>query len=91
MSQKEKERERAETHVEGFKVFADLSDELFAALVALREPGVWCVGLGEGEESERGTGEGEEAANVLERALAIKERRWRGGEKTFSTRPRSCI
>ncbi len=35
----------AGTHVEGFKVFADLSDELFAALVALREPGVWVVYL----------------------------------------------
>ncbi len=78
MSQKEKKRERAETHVEGFKVFADLGDELFAALVALWEPGVWCVSLGESEESERRAGEGEEAADVLKRALAAKERGWRG-------------
>ncbi len=89
MSQKEK-GERAGTHVEGFKVFADLGDELFAALVALREPGVWRVGLGEGEESERGAGEGEEPADVLERALAAKERGWRR-VGTISTRPRSCI
>lgn len=40
------------THVEGLKVFADLGDELLAALVALWEPCVWRVGLGEGEESE---------------------------------------
>ncbi len=91
MSQEEKKGERVETHVEGFKIFADLSDELFAALVALREPGVWRVGLRESEESERGAGEGEEAADVLERALAVKERGWRGGVGTFSTRPRSCI
>jgi hypothetical protein len=43
---------------------------LFAPLVTLWEPGVWCIGLGEGEESERGAGEGEEATDVLEKELA---------------------
>jgi hypothetical protein len=35
------------THVEGLKVFADFGDELFAALVALWEPSIRRVGLGE--------------------------------------------
>ena len=60
-----------DAHVEGLKVFADFGDELLAALVALREPGVWSVGLGEGEEGERGTGEGEETADVLEGGLEV--------------------
>ena len=79
------------THVESFKVFADFGNELFAALVTLWEPGIWRVGLGEGKESERGASEGEEASDVLERGLAVKERRWESGVGTFSTRPRSCI
>jgi hypothetical protein len=36
------------THVEGFKVFADFGDELLAALVALGQPCVWLVCLGQG-------------------------------------------
>jgi hypothetical protein len=70
-------------HVEGLKVFADFGNELLAALVALREPGVWSVGLGEGEKGERGAGEGEEAADVLERGLEATERRWRVGVDVF--------
>jgi hypothetical protein len=42
---------------------------LLAPLVTLWEPGVWCIGLREGEESERGASEGEEATDVLEQAL----------------------
>ena len=64
------------THV--VNVFADLGNELLAALIVPREPGVWLVGLVEGDESERGAGKGGEAANVLECALAVKERRWTG-------------
>ena len=45
-------RKGGRTHVEGLKVFADFGNELLAALFALREPGVWRVGLGEGEEGE---------------------------------------
>jgi len=82
------------THVEGFKVFADFSDELFAALVALWKPCVWRVGLREGEEGEGGACEGEEAADVLlagrvQSCQGHVERRER--EVTFSTLPRSCI
>jgi hypothetical protein len=79
------------THVEGFKVFADFGDELFTALVALREAFIWCICLGESEEREGGACEGEEMTDIL-----CGWRAWLCGvagsrELTFSTLPRSCI
>lgn len=56
------------------RVFRELDNDLFAALVAMREHGIWRVSLGEGGKSERCACGGEEAANILERALAVKER-----------------
>ena len=51
-SEREGRRRRGgESHVEGFKVFADLCNELFATLIALWEAGVWLVGLGKSEET----------------------------------------
>lgn len=39
---------QTQTHVEGFKVFADFGDELLAALVAFGQACVWLVCLGQG-------------------------------------------
>ena len=64
---------------DSFKAFGELDKDLFAVLVALREYSIKCVSLGEGEKIKSVAGEGGEAANVLERALAKRGRRWRGG------------
>jgi hypothetical protein len=79
------------TYVEGFEVFADFGDELFAALVALREAVILCVGLGEGEKGEGGACEGEEMADVLCGRCGWLCGLAKAGEQTFSTLPRSCI
>lgn len=84
-------RERGITYVEGFEVFADFGDELFAALVALREAVILCVGLGEGEKGEGGACEGEEMADVLCGRCGWLCGLAKAGEQTFSTLPRSCI
>ena len=58
------------TRDDSFKAFGGLDNHLFPVLVALREHSIKCVSLGEGEKIKSVAGEGEEAANVLERALA---------------------
>jgi hypothetical protein len=79
------------THIKGFKVFADFGDELFTALVALREAFIGCVGLGEGEKGEGGACEGKEVSDVLCRRRAWLYGLAKAREQTFSTLPRSCI
>jgi hypothetical protein len=53
------------THVEGFKVFAHFGDELFAALIAVREVFIWRICLGKGKEGKGGACEGKEMSYVL--------------------------
>ncbi len=61
------------THVEGFEVFAHLGDELFTALVAVREVFIWRIGLGKGKEGEGGACEGKEMSYVLLRGGYVIE------------------
>lgn len=58
-------RKSGETHVERFEVFAHFGDELFTALVAVREVFIWRIGLGKGKEGKGGACEGKEMAYVL--------------------------
>lgn len=60
-----KERGRRGTYVETLKVLVCFHDELFRAFFAVGEVAVWRVCLGQSEERDRGSSEGEELANVL--------------------------
>jgi len=79
--------------VEGFEVFTHFGDELFTALVALREVFVRRIGLGKGKKGEGGACEGKEMAYVLCgcRAWLCDCRGAKARKLTFSTLPRSCI
>ena len=66
----QKEKGEGGARDDGLKVFGELDNDFFAVLVTLREYCIKHVGLEEGENSKSGAGEGEEAADVLEHALA---------------------
>jgi hypothetical protein len=70
---------------------AHFGDELFAALVALRESRIWGIGLREGEEGEGRACEGEETTDILAILWLCMGAQCTCVSLTFSTLPRSCI